>query len=96
MTRIAIKEVSPNTRDVGQILKDNGFIRDCSDGARRHEILRQHFTTSPANSETLWSKDGRLWLFDGWVADGLKDCCDWKEVWIVDVTDLVALDERGV
>lgn len=96
MHRIRIREVSPRSLFVDQICRDNGFACNVADGLRRHEVLRQHFKTSIYNSEHLWEKDGRLWLFDGWVTDTPGDCNTWNELELVDVTDLVTFDERGV
>ena len=89
LTRIKIKEQHTKSLYVDVICRDNGFICNCANGTRRHEILKKYFVTSIYNSEHLWEKDGRLWFFDGWVTENLSNCLEWNELWLVDVTDLV-------
>lgn len=92
LTRIKIKEQRIHSLFVDVICRDNGFVCNCTDGERRHRILREHFVTSFYNSEHLWEKDGRLWMFDGWETEGLNNCLNWNELWLVDVTDLVSFE----
>lgn len=79
---------------VPDICEHYGFKKNTKDGAKRHAILRQHFVTSPANSETLWERGGRLYIFYGWLSEYEPDCFKWTSIKLVDVTDLVTEEKR--
>lgn len=85
--RITLK--ADGARYVDDICEVNGFRKNIADGTQRHHILREKFITSPANSERLWEKNGRLFLFDGWSGLEPEDRAYWTEIQLVDVTELV-------
>ena len=71
---------------VDETLLNNGFIRNISVNPKQHELLREYFVSSPHNSQHLWDKDGRTYLFEQWNGDYPTQP---SSITIADVTDIL-------
>ena len=76
---------------VDKIFVENGFVRFDTGDKNFHDTFTQAgIKTSPFNSEKIYRKDDRLYIFDGWEADCLGRKADHpKYIRAIDVTDLV-------
>jgi len=71
---------------VEETLLNNGFIRNISVNPKQHELLREYFVSSPHNSQHLWDKDGRTYMFEHWNGDYPTRP---SSITIADVTDIL-------
>lgn len=77
--------------DCSQVFKNNGFKRHDTMGKWFHESFKQAgIKTSPGNSECIYEKGGRLYLFNGWESDAQgRMIRNPKYIEALDVTDIV-------
>ena len=73
------------------IFISNGFSKFNTGERNFHDTFTQAgIKTSPFNSEKIYQKNNRLYIFGGWEADWLGRKADYpKHIDAIDVTDLM-------